>query len=110
MPVAAYLIIIFREYTILFIRMLALRLGTAMGARKSGKTKTVVYVVSASYSLFIECMRRLDVGNGLFERQDFITVGYVLYGIAVLLSLASLFDYCAQFRKLSAAANSGGKA
>ena len=44
MPPYLYVVVLMREYGMLFMRMLLVRQGVAMGARKGGKFKTVLYL------------------------------------------------------------------
>ncbi len=99
MPPLIFVLIIYREYGIVFIRMMALKEGVAMGARKGGKAKTVLYIVAGFYSLVIECLLRL--GLPLFgDMTTLHTVGIVLYVIALIASYTSFIDYLVYFRKM----------
>ena len=46
MPTVLYILIFYRELAQNFLRMVAAKKGTAIAARKGGKTKTVFYVIS----------------------------------------------------------------
>ena len=46
MPVVCYVLILYREFSQNFLRMVAAKQGTAIAARKGGKIKTVFYVAS----------------------------------------------------------------
>ena len=54
MPVVLFALILYREFTMIFIRMVAVSHGTAIAARKGGKFKTVFYITSGFYVLAIE--------------------------------------------------------
>ncbi len=99
LPAFLFLLILYREMGILFLRMLAMKQGIAMGARKGGKTKTVLYITASGFSLMIELFRRLDV---VFAGTDSLlpTVNLVLYALAVLVSLGSFIDYLFHYRSL----------
>lgn len=102
MPTVAFLLIFMREYSQLFLRLLVLKNGIVMGARKGGKLKTVIYVVSAGYSLLLECFLRI----GFLPFQDvayfakFKSAGVILYILCVVASLASFCDYLIQYKKI----------
>ncbi len=109
LPSILFLIILYREMGILFVRMLAAREGVAIAARKGGKAKTVLYILAAGFSLAIESGLRL----GLLPESILpllTTVNYVLYGLAVILSLLSFADYLVNFSSvLKIGANSRKK-
>ncbi len=101
MPVWALLVILYREFSQLFLRMILAGKSVIMGARAGGKLKAVFYMVAGSASLILDTMRRLDL---LPEAQSYAGIAvYALYCVAVLLSVLSFADYFAQFRKLTAA-------
>lgn len=99
MPLWVFLIVIFREYSISFLRMLLTQQGIAMGARKGGKTKAVVYMISGGFSLILVTLRRLS----LFPEFDAPLFWFVfgLYVLSAVLSLVSFADYMIQFRILT---------
>jgi CDP-diacylglycerol--glycerol-3-phosphate 3-phosphatidyltransferase len=96
LPAILFLVILYRELAISFIRMLASRSGVAIAARKGGKTKTVFYIIAAGFSLAIEASIRLgfDLGN-LADPARYVNLG--LYVIAVVLSVFSFIDYLVHF-------------
>ena len=59
-PAALYLVVIYRELGILFIRNLLSKKGITMGARLSGKIKTVIYITAAAIALFYVSLERLS--------------------------------------------------
>jgi CDP-diacylglycerol--glycerol-3-phosphate 3-phosphatidyltransferase len=95
-PAILFILILYREMGITFVRMLAIRKGVAIGARKGGKLKTVLYIISAGCSLFIESALRLGViRTNDVEVYTYINLG--LYGLAVVVSIASFVDYIVHF-------------
>lgn len=99
MPLWAFLIILYREFGILFIRMLLVDKGITMGARPGGKAKAVLYMVSGILSLALFSVESLGWFPGIIPAfRVIIAVSYVF---AVTLSVASFIDYLVQFRKLS---------
>jgi len=96
LPVLLFIIILYREMSIMFVRMLASRNGVAIGARKGGKTKTVMYIVAAGFSLAIETAVRFNIAFPFsIEVLRWINLG--LYCLAVLLAIASFIDYLRHF-------------
>ncbi len=99
MPYWVFFIILFREYSMLFMRLLLVQKGVAMGARKGGKLKSFMYAVSGGVSLFIWSLGMLSIDTGI--NNVFIIGNYVLYCIAALLALVSFIDYFREFRKVN---------
>ncbi|MGP1577069.1 MAG: CDP-diacylglycerol--glycerol-3-phosphate 3-phosphatidyltransferase [Treponema sp.] len=97
-PLVFFLIILYREMGILFLRMIARGEGITIAAKKGGKAKTVCYIAAEGFSLFIEMTRLFFTTDAYFIRQ-LHTANTVLYGAAVLLSLVSFFDYLISYRK-----------
>lgn len=98
-PAILFIVILYREMGIMFVRMLANRQGVAIGARKGGKLKTVLYIVAAGFSLLLECALRLGISLGDFaEPVRAINLG--LYFLAVLVSVLSFVDYVVHFASI----------
>lgn len=87
------LLFVYREFGMLFVRLLAAKKGIAIGARKGGKFKTVIYVVAGFFSLFLESARRL----GFVLPESLMYVGYGFYILGLLASYISFIDYLVHF-------------
>ncbi|MDR0684911.1 MAG: CDP-diacylglycerol--glycerol-3-phosphate 3-phosphatidyltransferase [Spirochaetaceae bacterium] len=95
-PSFALLLIVYREFVINFVRLLAAQKGVAIAARKGGKTKTVTYIITCFYTLLLESSRRLG-----FEAPPLAnTIVIVLSVICVVLAYVSLIDYLVSFREV----------
>lgn len=99
MPVWIFLVIMYREFSQLFLRQLAAEKGVAMAARKGGKAKAVFYMISGLGSMIFWSMNSLNIFSELQKTVKGVVLG--IYIIALLLSLASFVDYIIQFRKIS---------
>ena len=91
MPVWAFIIIMWREFSILFMRMLMMRAGKAMPANIWGKSKTVLYAVASIFSIvYIVVSAFVAEGswNGIYE-----TGLYVLFALSAVASLLSFITY-----------------
>jgi len=97
-PVALFLVVIYREFGILFIRNLMLKEGIAMGARMSGKVKTVAYIVACSTALVYASLIRLDILE--FLHLVFRIASVVIFAVSVLISVLSFLDYFSVYRSL----------
>jgi len=90
-PAILFLLVIYREFSILFIRNLMLKKGAAMGARMSGKIKTVAYIIASGAALLAVSLQRLSVREDLFP--FFKTGALVIFIISVVFAVVSFFDY-----------------
>lgn len=102
-PLLIFMIILYREMSILFLRMLARGNGITIAAKKGGKLKTVCYIFAEGFTLFIELLIALSAaGHGLIGYL--ITANKILYVIAAILSVGSFIDYLTGYRKAVKAA------
>ncbi|MBO4533614.1 MAG: CDP-diacylglycerol--glycerol-3-phosphate 3-phosphatidyltransferase [Treponema sp.] len=96
-PRFIFILIMYREMGQTFLRMVAAKQGIAIAARKGGKLKTVVYVVSGFYALFLELLVRLELVPDCFGVLKIVAT--VLFVISLVLSYASFIDYIVHFGK-----------
>ena len=96
LPVIPFLIILFREFGILFIRILMMQKGVAMGARKGGKLKAVFYMLTG-----LSCMLSYTFAwLGYKEPADgFLQAAIIIFILAMVISLVSFVDYFVVYRK-----------
>ena len=99
MPMAFLLLIFIREYIILFIRLMALKQGVAIGAINGGKFKTVLYVGASIFTLAIESLIRLGInlGNALPILK---IISLALFAIGLIASYTSFADYLINYKKI----------
>jgi CDP-diacylglycerol---glycerol-3-phosphate 3-phosphatidyltransferase len=102
MPAWAFILILYRELSINFMRMLLAQRGIAMGARKGGKLKSATYMAAGAATLLYVSLSRLDLLPTLLP--PFFIAIYALYSLAALLAVISFVDYFVQYRKLTARA------
>ncbi|NLC92477.1 MAG: CDP-diacylglycerol--glycerol-3-phosphate 3-phosphatidyltransferase [Treponema sp.] len=98
MPTVVFVFILYRELTMNFIRMIAVKKGVAIAARKGGKLKTVVYVISGFFALLLEALVRLNVVVEFFGVLRIISI--CLFVLCLILSYISFIDYLIHFSKL----------
>jgi CDP-diacylglycerol--glycerol-3-phosphate 3-phosphatidyltransferase len=98
-PAILYLPVMYREFGILFLRNLMLRKGTAMGARISGKIKTVAYISACALALLAVSIRRLYPESRLGSVVS--TAAMVVFAVSVVLAVVSFADYVRVYRKKS---------
>jgi CDP-diacylglycerol--glycerol-3-phosphate 3-phosphatidyltransferase len=98
-PAFLFLLVIYREFGILFVRNLMLKKGVTMGARISGKVKTVFYIIAASVALAAVTLTRLNVEVLNFLTPYFRVGAIVFFVVSVIISIISFFDYVLVYRK-----------
>ena len=107
LPAIPFLLVLYREFAILFVRNLMQKRGISMGARIGGKIKTVIYISTGILALIVFDIRILAsffTGSVLFDSHgrlyaSFSVLAVVVFWIAVFLSLLSFFDYVRVYRK-----------
>jgi CDP-diacylglycerol--glycerol-3-phosphate 3-phosphatidyltransferase len=92
-----YLLVLYREYSILFIRNLMLRKGITMGARIIGKLKTLAYILAAALALLVSSLLRLGLGSGIVSGVK-LGAG-IAFLVSVLLSVVSFIEYLLIYRR-----------
>jgi CDP-diacylglycerol--glycerol-3-phosphate 3-phosphatidyltransferase len=93
-----FLIILYREFGIMFLRMKARGEGITIAAKKGGKTKTVFYITGAGISLFLKFVSIY----GFLPQPYFNYMLYfnkAVYAAAVILSVLSFTDYLLSYKK-----------
>ncbi|MCL2186162.1 MAG: CDP-diacylglycerol--glycerol-3-phosphate 3-phosphatidyltransferase [Treponema sp.] len=95
--VILFLIIIYREFGILFIRNLMLKKNITLGARILGKIKTVLYIIAAGAALLVATFERLAVYGNLLPY--FKTGALIIFIISVIFSVVSFIDYLLIYQK-----------
>ncbi|MEX2443274.1 MAG: CDP-alcohol phosphatidyltransferase family protein [Alkalispirochaeta sp.] len=97
MPAWMFVLIMWREVGIIFVRMMMMRDGVALAARKGGKTKAVMYAVSSGFGLLMLMHLRLQNLHGFMPWLPWVTMGAFLLG--VLLAWGSFIDYLIILRR-----------
>lgn len=92
MPSLIFVLILYRELSMNFLRMIASKQGVAIAARKGGKLKTVSYIVSGFFALVVESAFRLGYGLGGYG-SELHTAAVVLFSVCLVLSYLSFIDY-----------------
>lgn len=109
MPLWVLLIILYREFSIMFLRMLLGLKGIAMGARPGGKLKAGTYMVAGCLSLLLYTVGDYrSAGGAVVTSFSGATGGIYVLGLLTLIAyivtavatILSFLDYLNQFRKL----------
>ncbi|MBD5446642.1 MAG: CDP-diacylglycerol--glycerol-3-phosphate 3-phosphatidyltransferase [Treponema sp.] len=99
MPSLIFVLILYRELSMNFLRMIASKQGVAIAARKGGKLKTVSYIVSGFFALAVESALRLGYGLGGYG-SELHTAAVVLFSLCLVLSYLSFIDYLRIFASI----------
>ncbi len=91
MPVWVFIIIMYREFSIVFLRMLMMKTGKAVAANNWGKAKAVMYAISGIAGILYVSFSRLLEVQGWKEIIDPIIL--VLFVITALASITSFITY-----------------
>ncbi len=100
MPAWAFIIIMWREFSILFLRMLMMRAGKAMPANIWGKSKTVFYAITSILSIIYVVLAAF-IARGQWN-STYETVLYVFFALAAAASFMSFITYLAAVFKSKA--------
>ena len=95
-PAVLFLLVIYREFSILFIRNLMLKKGITLGARMAGKVKTVFYILAEGAALLTDSFHRLSFFKDLIPTFKIITL--IIFIISVIISIVSFIDYLLIFK------------
>ena len=99
MPGLIFMLILYREFGMNFVRLMAVKKGVAIGARKGGKFKTVLYVVATFYCLTVESCARLGIDVSA-AATGLDVCRMALFGLCLCAAYASFFDYLVHFWSL----------
>ncbi|MDR2094223.1 MAG: CDP-diacylglycerol--glycerol-3-phosphate 3-phosphatidyltransferase [Treponema sp.] len=97
LPVILLLIVLYREFGILFLRVLMMKKGLAMGARKGGKLKALTYMLTGIVALLAVSVKRMELGDILFT--VFRNGATAVFIVSTIISVLSFVDYIAVYRR-----------
>jgi len=96
-PAVLFLIVIYREFSVLFLRNIMLKNGVTLAARMSGKIKTVIYIIAVGAALLAASIERLNI---LAAFLPFVKIGaLVIFIISVFFAVLSFIDYSLIYKK-----------
>jgi CDP-diacylglycerol--glycerol-3-phosphate 3-phosphatidyltransferase len=97
LPVILLLVVLYREFGILFLRILMMKRGIAMGARVGGKVKAVTYMLAGAVALLAVSFQRFGIDGKIYTWLR--TAAVVIFLLSVLISVLSFADYLSVYRK-----------
>ena len=96
-PAILFLLVLYREFSILLIRNLMMKKGIAMGARIGGKIKTVTYITASGAALAAISIQRLGILEFLYPW--FRNGALIVFIISVIFAIISFIDYVVFYQK-----------
>ena len=91
MEVWIFLILLYRDLSVSFIRLIMARKGTIMSARISGKVKAWVYAISGFVGLGILTFYELSLPDQIIRIAEVAT--YICFAVSAATALWTLGDY-----------------
>jgi CDP-diacylglycerol--glycerol-3-phosphate 3-phosphatidyltransferase len=91
LPVFLLLIVLYREFGILFLRTLMMKKRITLGARSGGKIKAIAYMITGVFALAASSVLRLGFGEAIYD--IFRNIAIWVFILSVILSLLSFGDY-----------------
>lgn len=98
MPVWMFLLLLYRELGITFLRTVLFNRGVAMAARRGGKLKAILYALSGGAGLLVYGATRFGLDAPWTQASQIVALA--LFGLSVLVSLVSFVDYVVVFMRL----------
>ena len=90
LPVIPFLVILFREFGILFLRVLMMQKGIAMGARRGGKLKAVSYALTGFTCLLSVSLERFGY---LSIAGIILKAAFIIFIFSMFIAVISFIDY-----------------
>lgn len=103
MPTWIFIILLYRELGITFLRIFALSKGKTVGANAAGKIKAVFYSISAAGGLLLYTAEGLRQGRADFQLPGLYTAVFILFAFTAGISLASFGIYWYRFFRAAGA-------
>lgn len=100
MPPLAFLIILYREFGIVFIRMILSGRGIALAARRGGKIKSLFYFFSSVAGLMLIALSWFNLRLSQAAAQAVEYSAVAIFWVAASLALVSFADYMVVFLKI----------
>jgi CDP-diacylglycerol--glycerol-3-phosphate 3-phosphatidyltransferase len=97
MPLWVFVIVLYRDLWLGFLRLLQMKKGITMGSRLSGKIKAWVYALAGIYGLFVFSETKLLIFH--MSSDIIIILDFVMYSMVVGIAIGTIVDYSARVLK-----------
>ncbi|RKX76974.1 MAG: CDP-diacylglycerol--glycerol-3-phosphate 3-phosphatidyltransferase [Spirochaetes bacterium] len=91
MPLWIFILVLYRDVSVAFIRLIVSRKGITMSARVSGKLKAWVYAFAGVGGLVVTSLQRLNIFKSIIPQSK--AVLFILFFVAAGIAIWSLLDY-----------------
>lgn len=98
MPAWAFLLVLYRDLGVSFVRVLAMKHGVTMSAQVSGKIKAFVYAIAGGAGLLLVTLNTYEGGS---LAATFGVATQVLFWICAATAVWTMIDYYLAFRRLT---------
>ncbi len=95
MPLWTFILIMWREFSILFVRMLMMGKGKPVAANIWGKSKAVLYAVSGALGILY-----IALGNWIGDSSFVQALRPVVTGVFVLAAIAAVMSFLTYIRAI----------
>ena len=96
-PIWMFLLLMYREIGIIFVRILMIRENIALAARRGGKIKTALYACGSVLGLLMLGHIRLGNLHRLMPMLPWVTM--LVFLLAIVMAWGSFFDYLIVLRR-----------
>lgn len=98
MPVWIFLLVMYRDVGVAFVRLLTMKKGVAMGAQLSGKIKAWVYAVAGGAGILLVSARSFLPENitSIIEKATMVT-----FWLCAATAVWTMLDYTLAYRRIS---------
>ena len=97
LPAILFLVVLYREFGIQFLRNLMMKKNVVMGARRGGKIKAFTYMLAGGTALLASSMIRFGFDGFMFS--VFRMSAIVIFFISAVISVISFIDYLSVYNK-----------
>jgi CDP-diacylglycerol--glycerol-3-phosphate 3-phosphatidyltransferase len=97
MPLWVFVIVLYRDLWLGFLRLLQMKKGITMGSRLSGKIKAWVYALAGIYGLLVFSETKLLIFH--ISSDIIIILDFVMYSMVVGIAIGTIVDYSARVLK-----------
>ncbi len=98
LPYPFFLIVLYREFGIQMVRLLAVKKGVVIAAKMAGKIKTVLYISTGAACLSLKLAEVYALEGQLLQCFKLLLI--VLYSFAAFFSLFSFVSYVRDYKKI----------
>ncbi|GMO33784.1 MAG: CDP-diacylglycerol--glycerol-3-phosphate 3-phosphatidyltransferase [Termitinemataceae bacterium] len=92
-----FILVMYREFAMLFIRMICLKNGIAIAARAGGKIKTVLYIIVSFVTLLIDIYNSSGA-SFIPDIKVCVLIQTILFVLGLAASYISFVDYLIHFK------------